>query len=80
MYVTQRVAFLQDQKIPINCKPRYTEFIRQILHGILTAQIQNFNDSSAAFIRPPKTQWSLYQPHRPEKKPSEPKDQSKNRL
>lgn len=51
MYVTQRVAFLQDQKIPINCKPRYTEFIRQILHGILTAQIQNFNDSSAAFIR-----------------------------
>ena len=23
---------------------------------------------------PPKTQWSLYQPHRPEKKPSEPKD------
>ena len=24
MYVTQRVAFLQDQKIPINCKPRYT--------------------------------------------------------
>ena len=29
---------------------------------------------------PPKTQWSLYQPHRPEKKPSEPKDQSKNRL
>lgn len=21
---------------------------------------------------PPKTQWSLYQPHRPEKKPSEP--------
>ena len=45
MYVTQRVAFLQDQKIPINCKPRYTEFIRQILHGILTAQIQNFNDS-----------------------------------
>lgn len=26
---------------------------------------------------PPKTQWSLYQPHRPEKKPSEPKDQSK---
>ena len=51
MYVTQRVAFLQDQKIPINCKPRYTEFIRQILHGILTAQIQNFNDFSAAFIR-----------------------------
>lgn len=35
MYVTQRVAFLQDQKIPINCKPRYTEFIRQILHGML---------------------------------------------
>ena len=29
---------------------------------------------------PPKTQLSLYQPHRPEKKPSEPKDQSKNRL
>ena len=29
---------------------------------------------------PPKTQWSLYQPHRPEKQPSEPKDQSKNRL
>ena len=50
MYVTQRVAFLQDQKIPINCKPRYTEFIRQILHGILTAQIQNFNDSSAVSL------------------------------